>query len=118
MKIPVQPKVEKDYPWIEEVRIDREVKGIVCKICRIKANFRSYDGIQQRRRNNGKFVTVPFTKMGYFYEQARVHELELFLLLTLLCIGKKFVKEQCQYQQQHTLNFIFLVKLNKQKNIM
>ena len=68
------PKWKKDYPWIEEVRTDSEVRGIVCKICRIKTNFRSYDAIQQRRRNNGKFVTVPFTKMGNFYEQARVHE--------------------------------------------
>ena len=40
-------------------------------------------------------------------------KLKLLLLLTLLSIWEKFVKEQLQYQQQPTLNLIFLVKLKK-----
>ena len=62
------PKWKNDYPWVEDVQTDREVKGIVCKICHVRTHFGSYDGISQRRRYNGKFVTVLFRKKGNFYE--------------------------------------------------
>ena len=53
---------------------DDEVVGILCSVCRQQENFFSQEGRQQRERNQGKFTTVPLSKMGDLYEQARTHE--------------------------------------------
>ena len=71
-----RPVWKTEFPWINEVKIDGEVKGIVCGVCRerladININI---DEDLQLKRSGGKVITVPFTKFGDFYEAAKEHE--------------------------------------------
>ena len=65
------PNWKRMYPWIEEVKMEGKVVGILCSLCREDKNFNSQDGYTQRKRNNGTFVTKPLAKFGSFIEQAR-----------------------------------------------
>lgn len=61
-----------EYPWLLEVKINNDVVGVLCKICRKNINnFKSHCQIQ---KNKGKFVTVPFVQFGNFTDAARKHE--------------------------------------------
>ena len=65
-----------EFPWINEVKVDGEVKGILSGVCRerltdININI---DEDLQLKRSGGKFITVPFTKFSDFYEAAKENE--------------------------------------------
>ena len=71
-----RPVWKTEFPWINEVKVDGEVKGIVCSVyreCLADINI-NIDEDLQLKRSRGKFITVPFTKFGNFYEAAKEHE--------------------------------------------
>ena len=72
-----RPVWKTEFPWINEVKVDGEVKGIVysaCRECLVDINI-NIDEDLQLKRSRGMFITVPFTKFGDFYEAAKEHEL-------------------------------------------
>ena len=66
------PVWKTEFPWINEVKFDGEVCG-VCREHLADINI-NIDEDLQLKRCGGKFITVPFTKFGEFYEAAKEHE--------------------------------------------
>ena len=60
------------YPWLVEVKEDKEVVGLLCKVCR--ENFGTDASNMQLKKSGGKWVTVPFVKFGDLMEEAKKHE--------------------------------------------
>ena len=62
-----------DWPWIDVVKVNGEVKGILCKVCRDRASkLTKADAALVKSREI--LVNVPLVKFGAFVESARKHE--------------------------------------------
>ena len=68
------PAWEKLYPWIETLKLNGTVVGIVCKVCRSKkaTNDLLFESVLSKTQ--GKFIKTPFVRFGNFVEVAKVHE--------------------------------------------
>ena len=63
-----------NFPWIQVVRVNDEVVGILCSFCRSKCAAGDSLFKCVKEKSQGKFIEVPFVRFGNFVEAAKAHE--------------------------------------------
>ena len=66
---------KKLFPWLQEIKVDGKVVGVVCSVCRNMSSS-DYDEYctTSINRSKGKFLSVPFVLWGDLVEAAKKHE--------------------------------------------
>ena len=68
------PRWKSDWPWVEEVVVDKSVVGILCSVCRSTTAQDDCQFSSVRDKTQGTFITKPYVRFGSFVEIAKQHE--------------------------------------------